>query len=334
MRNVSYRNTLVAIMPDTHMRINMNKIRLLLILLSINNLIFSQDLLFNGKYSDKPVVDSGLKIRLTDLKEPIINELEMCDGCEMYRFTWLRTFDNPICIRLERKNDLFKLVYKIGYGAGGYEPKGLKKTKSIKILKTEWDYFVKLLYQTGLDTIPNRFYLPMTDGASWILEQRTGFEYKGHKTNSPSSNFEICCLYLLELANIDYNKDAFNLSYANQRIYLDKQNRLIKEDLLKDTILVYLNAYIADNKLKNDWCYYDDLIFTINARGKIVKIKPPREDSWIEDKIWEFESRSCRRAYKKELKKLDLSYLNLKSKIKINIELEYDKEKNILKITD
>ncbi len=314
----------------------MNKYTIILIFLFASVYTHGQDFDFfsHGQYSNDPVVDSGLVIRLTDLKEPIINELEICDDCEIYRFTWLRTFDNPIIVRLERKADTHKLTYKIGNGSAGYEPKGLKKSKTITISNADWDYFSKLLNCAGFDTIPNRYYFPMTDGASWILEHRTGFEYKGHETNDPKEDFEICCLYLLELADIDYDKDDFQLSYINQRIYLNKRNEIIKEGFLKDTILFYLNDYIADKKLQNDWCYYDDLIFTIKPSGKITKIIPPREDSWIEDKIWQFESRKCRKAYKKELRKLDLSYLELKKRIKVNMELTYEKETNKLKLTD
>ena len=313
----------------------MNKYTIILFLFT-NICTYGQDFDFfsQGQYSNDPVADSGLVIRLTDLNEPIINELEICDDCEIYRFTWLRTFDNPIIVRLERKADRYKLTYKIGKGAAGYEPKGLKKSKSITISNADWDYFSRLLSQTGFDTISNRYYFPMTDGASWIMEHRTGFEYKGHETNEPKKDFEVCCLYLLELANIDYDKDDFQLSYIDQRIYLDKKKQIIKEETLKDTILFYLNGYIAENKLQNDWCYYDDLIFTVKPNGKITKIIPPREETWIEDKIWQFESRKCRKAYKKELRKLDLSYLDLKRRIKINMGLNYDKDTNRLKLID
>lgn len=315
----------------------MRMIKLTVILFLFAN-IFSYgqefDFFSNGQYSNDPVVDSGLVILLTDLKEPIINEPDICDDCEIYRFTWLRTFHNPIIVRLERKSDRYKLTYKIGNGSAGYEPKGLKKSKTITISKRDYDYFSKMLNQTEFDTIPNRYFFPVTDGAFWILEHRTGFDYKGHATNDPKEDFEVCFLYLLELANIDYDKEDFHVSYINQRIYLNKKNEIIKEEILKDTILFYLNDYIAENKLHNDWCYYDDLIFSVKPSGKITKIIPPREENWIEDKIWQFESRKCWKAYKKELRRLDLSYLDLKNRIRINMELYYDKETNKLRLTD
>ncbi len=313
----------------------MNKYTIILFFLFANVLAYGQDFDFfsHGEYSNDQIIDSGLVIRLTDLKEPILDELEICEDCEIYRFTWLRTFDNPIIVRLERNAERYKLTYKIGNGSAGYEPKGLKKSKSMTVSNEDWDYFSKLLNQTGFDTIPNKYYFPMTDGASWILEHRTGFEYKGHETNDPQENFEICCLYLLELANIDYDKDDFHLSYIDQRIYLNKKNEIIKEEILKDTILFYLNDYIAENKLQNKWCYYDDLILTVKSSGKITKIIPPREETWFEDKIWQFESRKCRKVYKKELRKLDLSYLDLKRQIKVNMGLNYDKDTNRLKLT-
>jgi hypothetical protein len=82
----------------------MNKYTIILFLFA-NISSYGQDFDFfsHGQYSNDPVVDSGLIIRLSDLKEPIIKDLEICDDCEIYRFTWLRTFDNPIVVRLEKK---------------------------------------------------------------------------------------------------------------------------------------------------------------------------------------------------------------------------------------
>jgi hypothetical protein len=304
----------------------MNKYTIILILLFANVCAYGQDFDFlsHGKYSNEPVVDSGLIMRLTDLEEPIINEFEICDDCEIYRFIWLRTFDNPLIVRIERKADRYKLTCKIGNGSAGYEPKGLKKTKTITISKADWDYFSKLLNQAGFDTIPNRYYFPKTDGASWILEHRTGFAYKGHETNDPKEDFEVCCLYLLELAEVDYDK---GLGYANQTIYLNVDNEIVKEIEILDSLVSYLNRHFENKPPKSKWCNYPDNIITINKRGKVTRVQSLKEEGFFLDILYYFEDWECRNLYRKSLKGIDLSTFKLKKKIKIYLSANYDKKK-------
>lgn len=307
----------------------MNKYTIILIFLFAYILAYGQDLDFfsHGKFSNDQIIDSGLVIRLTDLKEPILNELEICDDCEIYRFTWLRTFDNPIIVRLERNADRYKLTYKIGKGSAGYEPKGLKKSKTITVSNEDWDYFSKLLNQTGFDTIPNKYYFPMTDGASWILEHRTGFDYKGHETNDPQDDFEVCCLYLLELAEIDYQKDK---GYASQKIYLNKSNEIVKEKELLESLVNYLNSHFANNPPKSKWCNYPDNILTINKRGKVTRVQSLKGEGLYLDILYYFEDWECRNLYRKSLRGIDLSNFELKNKIKIYLSANYDKELKLI----
>lgn len=309
----------------------MNKYTIIFFLFATVNLIGQDfeyfDLRSLGEYSNDPVVDSGLIIRLTDLDEPIINELEICDDCEIYRFTWLRTFNNPVVVRLERKADRYTLVYKIGKGAGGYEPEGLKKSKSVKITKTAWDYFVKVLNQSGFDTIPNRFYFPMCDGTTWILEQRSAFDYKAHETNEPDSLFKICGLYLLELTGREYHKADVPCDYSNNRIFLNNNYEIISKNVVIDSLIAHLNREFSKKPPKSDWCYYPDNIIEINSRGKVTKVKTLKGEGFFLDIAYYFEDWSCRNTYRKAFRNIDLSSLALKNKINVYLSCNYDKEK-------
>ena len=309
----------------------MNKYTIILLLFA-NICGYGQDfdILFHGEYSNDPVVDSGLIIRLTDLDEPIINELEICDDCEIYRFTWLRTFNNPVIVRLERKADKYKLYYKIGKGAAGYEPEGLKKSKSIKISNTEWDYFIKLLNQTGFDTIQNRFYLPMFDGTTWIFENRSAFDYKAHETNEPDSLFMICGLYLLELTGREYHKAEVSCDYSNNRIFLNNNYEIISKNVVIDSLIAHLNREFTKKPPKSDWCNYPDNIISINSRGKVTKVKTLKGEGFFLDIAYYFEDWTCRNTYRKAFRNIDLSGLDLKRKVKVYLSCNYDKEKKII----
>jgi hypothetical protein len=57
------------------------------------------------------------------MNEPSLFELRLNKDMRVYRFLWLRTFDNPISVRLIVNDDSSgRLIAKVTSGAGGYEP--------------------------------------------------------------------------------------------------------------------------------------------------------------------------------------------------------------------
>lgn len=71
------------------------------------------------------------------MKEPILADCE--EDIEIYRFTWLRTFHNPIMIRAQKVKSNFTLTVKRLSVQGGYEPGQIIMNKTFKIKETEWD---------------------------------------------------------------------------------------------------------------------------------------------------------------------------------------------------
>lgn len=65
-------------------------------------------------------VNSWYSKMLFALKEPILKDYKA--DKEIYRFTWLRTFNHPVVIRLEKQGNAVRLFSKVSDGAGGYEP--------------------------------------------------------------------------------------------------------------------------------------------------------------------------------------------------------------------
>jgi hypothetical protein len=140
----------------------------------------------------------GLKLQLLDLDENCIYNLPISPNKFIYRFTWLRSFHNPISIRIEKTDENIELYWKEGKGAGGYEPRGLKKSGKRKLMTREWTEFKNLVEASGFDDLPNDEYVLMTDGATWTLERKTSLGFKAHDTNNPSKEFSNACLYLLK----------------------------------------------------------------------------------------------------------------------------------------
>lgn len=90
---------------------------------------------------------------------------------EIYRFTWLRTFNHPVSVRLEKQGDIVKLFSKVCEGAGGYEPKNIIFDTTINLTQKQID-------TTNIKLENANFWTLQTesredngmDGSEWIIE--------------------------------------------------------------------------------------------------------------------------------------------------------------------
>jgi hypothetical protein len=105
---------------------------------------------------------------------------------------------------------------------------------------------------------------------------------------------------------------------------------------IKDTIVSHLNRSLPIKKLIDDGYTYvsDDLIFTI-SEGKIKKVKeqePYYDRDYSKFRNWfnNLFDKKVGKHYKRALKDLDLTYLNLELDLKVYIDFELDKENFIL----
>ena len=106
---------------------------------------------------------------LIAMKEPIIHEYR--GEMEIYRFTLLRTFDQPVVVKLEKKEDSVRLISKMTSGAGGYYCGQLILDTLYSISLEKYD---SLIYEIDH---ANFWKLPTTehkhtgvDGSEWIVE--------------------------------------------------------------------------------------------------------------------------------------------------------------------
>jgi hypothetical protein len=136
------------------------------------------------------------------MKEPIIFKDKSQN--EVYRFTWLRTFDDPIAIRIERQGDNYFLYWKSEDGSGGYAPGKLIIDQQKVIAKETWIEFLKRLEQIdfwGLSTKDNVWGM---DGSRWILEGKTPAHYHvvDRWTPDAKSDYYQCCNFLIEQTDL------------------------------------------------------------------------------------------------------------------------------------
>lgn len=129
-------------------------------------------------------------------------------GQEIYRFLWLRTFRHPIFVRVERRQNEFKLFTKELNGAGGYEPREVLRDESRNLDQTEWCEFLKLLEQANYWALSTDLSDDSgNDGAQWILEGVKENRYHVVDRWTPrTGEYRAACLYLLRLSGVEVDK--------------------------------------------------------------------------------------------------------------------------------
>jgi hypothetical protein len=124
------------------------------------------------------------------------------------RFLWLRTFDNPIAVRVVQTASTASLtVMRLG-GAGGFDPGAIDARRERNLTQAEWEGLRRGL-QADLDApVPEVF---GADGAQWILEIRTKDSYRtierwSPDMKGPGAEFRRFCELLLDYAGRDLIK--------------------------------------------------------------------------------------------------------------------------------
>lgn len=128
---------------------------------------------------------------------------------ETYRFTWLRTFNEPVAVRVYQRGGAYLLEAVILDGKSGFEPGNIKARIAKVISPVEWRRVIG-----ELDRV--RFWQMRTttdhligiDGTQWIMEGRRAGRYHA-ATRWGGYALERAGILFLELAGIDAPKPYF-----------------------------------------------------------------------------------------------------------------------------
>lgn len=141
---------------------------------------------------------------LKALEEPVLGK---AFPSTIIRFTWLRTFHNPIVIRLERINDAVTLYWKVNDGKGGYEPGKIVVNKKKTMTIREWNDFTASLNALDFWNMPTSGNLMGSDGARWLLEGCEPGKYHVVDRWTGDSIFSNVCLKLVALTGMEIPTD-------------------------------------------------------------------------------------------------------------------------------
>lgn len=141
---------------------------------------------------------------LKALDEPVLNDIS---NYKVYRFTYLRTFDNPIVIRIENKNGSVSIHWKVSDGAGGYDTGKIIEKESKELTIKEWELIENKIHSIDFWKQPtNETEIFGTDGSRWILEGKTLGKYNV-VDKWCGGKIESVCKEMLELTDLKLEKD-------------------------------------------------------------------------------------------------------------------------------
>jgi hypothetical protein len=148
---------------------------------------------------------------LQAMEEPSLLDPVEADK-EIYRFLWLRTFDHPMSVRIERSLTETKLIFTELSGRGGYDPGTIIRHEEKSIDDTLWCGFFTLIDQADHWKLGEDKEGGGQDGAQWIVEGVREGRYHLVDRQSPSeSDYREACLYLLQMAGVDPEKSGRGL---------------------------------------------------------------------------------------------------------------------------
>lgn len=159
----------------------------------------TKSVLIEGEYDDFSI--EWYSEHLYKMKEPLLFNRKT--DKEIFRFTWLRTFDKPIAIRIEKNKDDYWLYWKKLSGKGGYEPGELITDSKKRISENEWLSFQNLIKKTDFWNMDYGQGVFGNDSSQWILESVNSTDYRVVDRWSPSEgNFYNACDFLISLTNL------------------------------------------------------------------------------------------------------------------------------------
>jgi len=162
--------------------------------------------------------------QLAALEEPSLDPaISPQSPKDSIRFLWLRTFDPPVAIRIERNDNGATLFLKEADGKGGYSPGTLRRSERHQLTDAEWESVVAAINECGFWTMPiERVQEGVledgrvvsigggSDGAEWILEVARGSTYRVIHRNTPGDDifnkdqaYRECCLLILSLSQLE-----------------------------------------------------------------------------------------------------------------------------------
>jgi hypothetical protein len=134
-------------------------------------IVYNDSLNNNHNYLEKQANDV-----LFNLKEPVLNNYT--GKGDFLRFIWLRAFENPVVIRVNKFDDtIYANIKELKIKSSGDKPAEIKKDTIVVITQNDWQNFLSPIRQNNFWNLPYNKTSLNKDGTTWFLECRTNNQY-------------------------------------------------------------------------------------------------------------------------------------------------------------
>lgn len=125
---------------------------------------------------------------------------------EIIRFSWFRSFQSTIFVRLDKTGNDIVLSWKEISWNDSLKKKVVRNGNK-QLSSPDYTSFSKWLDYSGFEGYTVYEYYPMFDGNTWVMERLRGDKFKVYQSNEPSEDFVKACYLLVSLADIDLTHD-------------------------------------------------------------------------------------------------------------------------------
>jgi hypothetical protein len=162
--------------------------------------------LLDTAFNNKTANNHWYSKQLSAMKEPVI--YSDTTQTEIIRFTWLRSFHDPIAVRIEKDKGICTIYWKKRNEVEGNRSKKIVINSKKMIELQQWNDIEKRLEKINFWVIPtNLGGFDGYDGARWILEAKVGNKYHFvDRWSGDESEMEQFCLTLLNMTNLKIEK--------------------------------------------------------------------------------------------------------------------------------
>jgi len=169
-----------------------------------NEQMILSDTMFNNRIDS--FRNAWYSKHLRAMREPVIYSDKT--NKEVIRFTWLRTFHEPIVIRIVNNNGFYSIYLKKTNGQGGYKTGILVVAEKNHLDSEKWNDIIKKLNESGFWKMPTNVPDFGLDGAQWVLEAKIGGKYHVvDRWAGYESEIGQFCLDLLKMTNLKIEKN-------------------------------------------------------------------------------------------------------------------------------
>ena len=168
----------------------------------------------NKNFDSITIINSAFRVdlpaewyskHLFAMKEPLLFNRKT--EKQIYRFTWLRTFNKPMTFRIEKWKNRYILYWKVLDGTGGYAPGKLEIEKLKVLTEKEWSTFINLIEKANFWNMKLGREIAGTDGSELIMEGVNSNNYRVVRVWSPNKgNFYDACDYLISLTDLNISE--------------------------------------------------------------------------------------------------------------------------------